>query len=331
MTVVGCDPDRRMSVHLEVQGDADGEVLIPANLLCDVVKSLPTGAVHLSAEEGHAVLAGGGAQFSLNVMDAADFPAAPELKDAGAPLPVGGAELAEALNQVTPAASTDDSRPILTGVLLEGAGQGGESVVVATDSYRLARRNLDGASLSKSRKVLIPAVAAKDLLRLLDPRNGVETVDVVLARQHVQFRVGTAVVTARLIPGDFPNYQSLIPDGGFAARVVVDKARLAETVARMRVMAQDSIHVRLRIASQDIHLKVVTLDVGQAEEALPHAGLEGDEMELAFNPAYLLAGLEAVKEDRVVLNITDAVRPVTLTGADDPSGFLYLLMPVRVE
>ena len=330
LTAVGTDLDRRLTVEAEVQGITDGQALIPARLLCDVVKALPDGAIEVSVGEDSALVRAGAAEFSLRVQNVEDFPQSQEPDDLESPVTIPSADLTEALEQVVMVASSDDSRPILTGILLEGVDQDGQLLLVSTDSYRLARRVFDGADLGEDKKVLLPAKAADDLLRLLNPKDEDETVEMQLAKHHAIFRVGTTTLMTRLIPGDFPNYRGLIPEGKLPTRVTLDKSLMLAAVNRVRVLAQDSTPLRLKITENEMQLKALTQDVGQAEETIPHEGIEGPNIEAAFNPSYFRDGLEAIHEDRVILSLTDNVKPVTLTGAEEASTYLYLLMPVRV-
>ena len=332
LTAVGTDLDRRLTVEAEVQGVTDGQALIPARLLCDVVKALPDGAIEMSVgdDSSSVLVKGGAAEFSLRVQDVADYPQNPEPDDLETPVTIPSTDLTEALEQVVMAASSDDSRPILTGILLEGVDQDGQLLLVSTDSYRLARRVFDGADLGDDKKVLLPAKAADDLLRLLNPKDKDETVEMQLAKHHAIFRVGTTTLMTRLIPGDFPNYRGLIPEGKLPTRVTLNKSLMVAAVNRVRVLAQDSSPLRVKITENEIQLKALTQDVGQAEETIPHEGIEGPNIEAAFNPNYFREGLEAIHEDLVTLSLTDNVKPVTLTGASEDSMYLYLLMPVRV-
>jgi DNA polymerase-3 subunit beta len=237
---------------------------------------------------------------------------------------VSAPALAEALKQVVPAASKDDARPILTGVLL--AAHDGGLRLVATDSYRLALRDLPGLSmLTPDQKVLVGAKGLSEVQRLL----GDGDIEVFLAEREVTFRVGSADVTARLIEGDFPNYQQLIPSG-YPNRLTVNRDALSAAVNRVRLVAQnrDTSPIRLHMSTDGVELSAVAQDVGEAHESV-EAKFEGEELVVAFNAQFLLDGIESVGGAQLTLETIDPLKPAVMRNPESPE-FLYLLMPVRI-
>jgi DNA polymerase III subunit beta len=239
-------------------------------------------------------------------------------------LPVAG--LTEALRQVTRAASNEDSRPILTGVLM--AAEEGGLRLVATDSYRLAVRDLRGVGvLAEGQRVLVPSRALNELMRLLGSASAEVTLR--LGPHDATFTIGAVALTTRLIEGEFPNYRQLIPSA-YPNRLRVGREPLIEGVRRVKLLARDATTpVRIALRPTGIELTVITTDWGTATEDLD-AKYEGAEMTVAFNPNYLIDGVEAIAGDEVTLDTLDALKPATLrpTEGDD---YLYLLMPVRVS
>jgi DNA polymerase-3 subunit beta len=239
-------------------------------------------------------------------------------------LPVEG--LAEALRQVTRAASGEDSRPILTGVLMSAENDGLR--LVATDSYRLAVRDLRGLGvLAEDQKVLVPSRALNELMRLLGSSAG--QMSLRLGSHDATFDVGDVTLTTRLIEGEFPNYKMLIPSG-YPNRLIVGREALLDAVRRVKLLARDATTpVRIALRATGIELTVITTDWGTATEDVD-AKYEGAEMTVAFNPNYLIEGVEAVTGDDVALDTLDALKPATLRPTDGDD-YLYLLMPVRVS
>ena len=188
-------------------------------------------------------------------------------------------DFARALHQVVPAASADDARPILTGVLL--AAEEGGLRLVATDSYRLAVRDLPGTSvLREGQSVLVPSRALRELERLL---GSVEEVTLRLGEREATFEVGTTSLTTRLIEGEFPNYRGLIP-ASHPNRLTVGREALVEAVKRVKLMARElNTPVRLAMSADGLELVAITQDVGQAHEQLD-AAYEGADLTVAFNP-----------------------------------------------
>jgi DNA polymerase III subunit beta len=229
-----------------------------------------------------------------------------------------------ALRQVVRAASSDDSRPILTGVLL--AAEAGGLRLVATDSYRLAMCDIADASvLAEGQSVLVPSRALTEVVKLLA---GGDEVSVQLGAREASFTVGTNRLTTRLIEGDFPNYRGLIP-ANHPNRVTIDRAELLDALRRVRLMAQESTPVRITMRTDEIELVAITPEVGEAREILP-ASYGGQELTVAFNPQYLVDGVEVTPGEQVTLETIDALKPALLRPVDEP-GFMYLLMPVRVS
>ena len=223
------------------------------------------------------------------------------------------------------AASTDDARPILTGVLIAAEGDGLR--LVATDSYRLAVRDLPGRGglLSESQQVLVPSRALNELARLLDDEGEVQ---VRLGERDASFEVGGVTLTTRLLEGEFPNYRSLIPSA-HPNRLSVSRHELLDAVKRVRIMAKDATPVRLVQQADSLELIAVSQELGQAHEAVD-ATYDGTELTVAFNPQFLCEGIEVTGGDEITLESVDALKPALVRSAENEN-FLYLLMPVRVS
>lgn len=332
LTLTGSDLDLTITVGAQVAGQADGVVVFPrAKLVSDVVRALPAGALTVevgpsdgqAGDAGSAIITSGRSEFSLRVLPADEYPKLP-LTDAD-PVQLAAKELSLALRQVTPAASTDDNRPIITGVLL--AAEEGGLRLVATDSYRLAVRDLAGQSgtLGGRSSVLVPSRALREVERLL---GAADTVTLRLGERDAAFEVGTTRITTRLIEGEFPNYRGLIPSS-YPNRLVVGREPLLDAVRRVRLLAQDNTPIRLVLSADGLELLAVTQDVGQAHENLD-AKYEGADLTVAFNPEYLIQGVDVTPGDEVVLETIDALKPAVIRSTETQE-FLYLLMPVRVS
>jgi DNA polymerase-3 subunit beta len=299
-----------------------GVAVVP-KIIGEVVKRLPEGSVTVEIDGDEAKITGGRSVTSLRLKAADDYP---RLTVSEAPgVKVGAAEFAGALRQVVPAASRDDLRPILTGVLL--ASHAGGLRLVATDSYRLSVRDLAGVNpLEEGQKVLVSAKGLAEVQRLA----GDGEIEIVLGERDVVFRTSRAEVTARRIEGEFPNYEQLIPSG-YPNRLLVDREELASAVQRVMIVGQgrDNAAVRLAMHGGGVDLSVTAQEVGSSEESLD-AKYEGGELTVAFNPQFLLDGIEAVGSDQVALETVDPLKPATLR-AGDGGDYLYLLMPVRTS
>lgn len=324
LEVTGTDLDLTITVQAAVSGGSDGVVVAPGRLVTDIVRALEPGAVSLEADEEELRIASGRSHFTVRTHPAGDFPRLPAPTGETVTLPASG--LADALRQVTRAASGEDSRPILTGVLM--AAEEGGLRMVATDSYRLAVRDVRGLGvIPEGQKVLVPSRALNELMRLLGSDAGEITLR--LGAHDATFGLAGVSLTTRLIEGEFPNYRQLIPSN-YPNRLIVGRDALLDAVRRVKLLARDATTpVRIALRPTGIELTVITTDWGTATEDVD-AKYEGAEMTVAFNPNYLIDGVEAIAGDEVVLDTLDALKPATLrpTEGDD---YLYLLMPVRVS
>ena len=335
LVVTGSDLDLTLSVTAEVAGEADGAAVTPARLLTDVVRAVPAGSVKFSVtDDGEASIVAGQSEFSIRLIPEEDYPQL-AFKDEGSEdsasvtfspaVTFDGLEFRESLSQVVRSASSDDSRPILTGVLMAAEGEG-RLRLVSTDSYRLSVRDLEGSSiLGEHQRVLVPSRALGELHRLIADS---DEVTLKLAEHYAQFVVGAVQLTTRLIPGDFPNYHGLIP-ADHPNCLTANREQLLEVVRRVRLLAQDSTPVRLVMSSENLEVIAITHDVGKANESMD-AQYEGEDLTVAFNPGYLIDGIEAATGEEVTLQTADAVKPALLRSVGNES-FLYLLMPVRVS
>jgi DNA polymerase-3 subunit beta len=329
LVLLGTDTELSIEVEVAVAGFTDGVALIPARLLTDIVRALGAGAVEVDVSGEMAVVSSGRSEFSLRHMPIEDFPR-PALLDTAA-IDVDARALGQALRQVVPAASSDDSRPVLTGVLM--AAEAGGLRLVATDSYRLAQRDLsDTRVLDEGQSVLLPSRALSELTRLLAAATaaGSTTVAVRLGDRAATFDCGNSRLTTRLIEGDFPNYRNLVPTS-CPNRLTVGRDVLLDAVRRVRLLARDATSTPIRLAqsADGLELRAITQDVGEAHESVD-AQYSGTDLTVAFNPEFLVNGLEAMVGDEVVLETEDTRKPAVLRGVGHDE-FLYLLMPVRVS
>lgn len=324
LTLTGHDLELTISVAVRegVAGDTDGVAVLPARLVSEVVRALPSGAVEVAVADDEAQITAGRSEFSLRVFPADEFPRVPE--PTGEPVTIDAAQFATALRQVVPAASGDDARPILTGVLV--TAEDGGLRLVATDSYRLAVRDLPGQSLlSEGQSVLVPSRALNDLTKVL---GDADTLTLRLGERDASFEAGDVRLTTVLIEGDFPPYRGLIPSS-HPNRLIVGREALLEAGRRVKLLAREATPVRLAMSDDGLEMVAVTQDVGQAHESLD-AKFEGTDLTAAFNPEYLLQGIEVIPGDEVVIETVDALKPAVVRSPEHPE-FLYLLMPVRVS
>ena len=321
LTVTGTDLELSIRLTVAVGGERDGAVVVPARLVADIVRSLPAGAVEFSLGDEEVNISAGRSQFSIRPLGLDDYPM--QAEPAAEAVTLSSASVAEALRQVVRAASTDDARAVLTGVLIAAEDDGVR--LVATDSYRLAVRDLpEKEMLASGQKVLVPSRALQELQRVL---GGAEELQVRLGTRDAVFESGGTRLTTRLIEGEYPNYRNLLPSA-YPNTLTVGREALIEALRRVKILAQDATPVRLHLGGETLTLSAITQDVGTASEEID-ATYDGAEMTVAFNPDYLAAGVDAVDAEEVTLSTLDPMKPAVVRPVGR-SDYLYLLMPVRV-
>jgi DNA polymerase-3 subunit beta len=321
------DMDVGLRVPLEAEIVRDGVVVLPARLLLDVVRSLPANAVtlELRAAENDVELVSGNATFHIRTLRTEDFPPFPEPEPDSAVKVPAEAFVATAL-KVAGSASRDETRPVLTGILVSASGR--ELRMVATDSYRLSVKETKlEQELTSAFEVNVPARALQELSRLAHADEEAE-LTISVRQNQVLFEVGRSVLSSRLIDGQFPNYSQLLPES-FEHELKIAAGEFTDVVRRISLLAQKNAPLRLAFAPGELTVSAETPDVGEARESLPVA-FQGEPLEIGFNPEFLRAGLEAIEEGDVLLKLISPLRPGLIESADD-SGFLYLIMPIRLN
>jgi DNA polymerase-3 subunit beta len=304
----------------------EGAVLLPGRLFADVVRSLPEGQVSLAlrGEQRDVEIAAGAARFHLRTLPAEDFPRLPELEGELVRLPAQ--PLAETIDLVARAASRDEVRPILTGVLLQAEAE--RLTMVATDSYRLSVKHtaLEGP-IAQALEANIPARALRELARIIGAES-VQEVEIALPRNQAVFRAGDVLLSSRLIEGQFPSWRQLIPES-FEHEVRLPRAELLEITRRVSQLAQRNAPLRLAFSDGELTVAAETPDIGDASESLP-APYSGEALEIAFNPQFLVEGVESVGSEELVVQLSSPLRPGLLRPVDDED-FSYLVMPIRLN
>jgi DNA polymerase III subunit beta len=321
------DMELGVRVALEMGDSSPGQAVIPGRLLLDVVRSLPTDQLSLeyrSAQQDVEVVAGP-AKFHLRTLPPEDFPKLPEAPGEGAMTVPAGA-FVDTIARVARAASRDETRPHLTGVLVNATGS--ELRMVATDSYRLAVKETKlEAPLDGSLEANVPARTLQELARIAG--GGGETIGVAALENQVVFTVDDVVLSSRLVEGRFPNYQQLLPET-YEHELRVSREELLEVVRRVGLLAQKNAPLRLRFSEGALDVSAQTPDVGEASESLP-VPFSGEELEIGFNPEFFREGLESAESEELVLKLISPLRPGLIQSGDEGAGFRYLVMPIRLN
>jgi DNA polymerase III subunit beta len=321
--------DMEIGLRVPLEGEVvrEGAVVLPARLLVDVIRALPgdTVSLELRAAEQDVELVAGAATFHIRTLRLEDFPPFPEL-DGDERVRVPAQAFVETVGKVARSASRDETRPVLTGILVSASGE--ELRMVATDSYRLSVKEtrLDSA-LEGAFEANVPARALQELTRIAG-QAGTDDLTVAVRTNQVVFDAAGVVLSSRLIDGQFPNYRQLLPDA-YEHELQLDAAEITDVVRRISLLAQKNAPVRLAFSEGELTVSARTPDVGEARETLP-VPFQGEPLEIGFNPEFLRDGLEAVEGGDLLLKLISPLRPGLIQAADG-SGFVYLLMPIRLN
>ena len=323
LTLAATDMELSLRASLEAQVEGEGSVVVPGRLLVELARLLPDTDVMIEqrADEGVIHVSSGSFESRLNTFTAEDFPRLPDAESLERHT-VDRDALLETISRVGRSASRDESRPVLTGVLVRF--EPGKLVMAATDSYRLSVKEtpLDGSV--PELEAIVPARALAELARI---GQGAEQIELGVHENQVVFGVDGVWLTTRRIDGQFPNYRQLIPES-FDHEVPLPRDEVLDVVRRIAVMAQRNSPLRLRFAEGQLTVSARTQDVGEAEESLP-VPFSGEPLEIGFNAEFLRDGIESVTGETIRFRLISPLRPCVLQaeGADD---FLYLIMPIRL-
>jgi DNA polymerase-3 subunit beta len=307
--------------------ESDGAITIPARLFTDFVNSLPNERIDLELQAGDMVeVRCGRYEAHLKGIDAEEFPAIPSAGERPTTR-VSQKALKEALNQVAFAAATDEARPILTGVLTKFSGD--QLTLAAADNYRISVKTISTMDPVEETSIVVPARSYFELERILADTD--DPIDVVLApaRNQVLFHLEGIDIVSRLIDGQFPNYQQILPSS-HTTRAVVERAQLLEAVRLASLIASSSANVvKVAIPAEGDGPMTITAaaDIGD-DEGHVEAAVEGDGTTIAFNARYLSDVLQKVEVDQIALELNGPLSPGIFrpVGSDD---YVHVIMPVR--
>jgi DNA polymerase-3 subunit beta len=316
------DMEVSLRASLDAQVSDEGTVVVPGRLLLDIARSLPDSDVMIEhrPEEAVVVVTSGTATYRLHTYSAEDFPRLPDV-DAVSLHAIDRDALVETIARVGRSASRDESRPVLTGILVRF--EPGKVVMAATDSYRLAVKETPVDGSLPELEAIIPARALQELMRIAA---GPDEVQLGMLENHVVFGTEGVWLTTRRIDGQFPNYRQLLPEQ-FEHELMLPREELLEVVRRVALMAQRNSPLRLRFADGELTVSAITQDIGEARESLP-APYSADPLEIGFNADFLRDGLESVDSDSVRVKLISPLRPAVLEGESDD--YVYLIMPIRL-
>ncbi|GKT04326.1 DNA polymerase III subunit beta [Furfurilactobacillus sp. WILCCON 0119] len=336
ITFTGSDTDISIETTLRVDDDdaeltvtEPGNIVLPARFFSEIVKRLPESTMTISVKEGfQANITSGAAAFTINGLDANNYPHLPEIESTDE-VTLAGDVFREIINTTVIAVSNQESRPILTGVHFTLAGD--QFTAVATDSHRLSQRKITlPTPATTPHDVIIPGKSLIELSRMIGEDS--QDVKMRLAENQVLFLLGDTAFYSRLLEGNYPDTSRLIPSEADTTMEISAPALLS-AIERASLLSHESRNnvVKLTLADAD---KTATIfgnspDVGAVEENLSAISLAGKDLEISFNPDYLKDALRSFGQAQIKLSFTSALRPFTLVPSEDEDNFIQLITPVR--
>ncbi len=325
----GTDLDVGVRIQVPADVSLEGSLTAPGKKLQEIARELPDEPVRITTQGDQIELRCGRSHFKLNGLPSEDFPTLPAVSfESG--WQATGETLLSLIHHTSFAVSTEESRPILNGVLWELSD--GQMRMVATNGHRLAKMTVPAASSSHTTvQFIVPPAALQQVQRLFGKE---EEVVVGQEGNHLGFRSGGTEVYTRLIEGSYPNYDQVIPRDN-DKWAVVDRKTLESAVRRMAVVASDQTHrIRMSLAKEQMQLNVLTPDLGEGHDEI-EVQFEGDDLEIGFNAAYLLEILRYMDTEEVRLGFKAPERAATIepvSGEGEESGieYLCLVMPLRL-
>jgi DNA polymerase III subunit beta len=322
LSLAATDMELSLQASLDANADEMGKVVIPGRLLVDLARLLPNSEVSIvyRPEDGVVEITCGTANYKLNTYGVEDFPRLPD--PAAAPLyAIDREALVDTATMVSRSASRDESRPVLTGILMRF--EPGKVVMAATDSYRLSVKETPLEGEAPELEAIVPARALGELARIAQDGGDLQ---LGVHENQVVFTTGGTVLTTRRIDGQFPNYSQLLPET-FEHELTLARDEFLDVVRRASVMSQRNSPLRLRFAEGELTVSAQTQDLGEAHESMP-APFTGDPLEIGFNPDFLREGIESIAGDELRLKLISPLRPGLIQAeADD---YWYLIMPIRL-
>lgn len=321
LSIAATNLDIAITHYIGAKVSEDGAITVPARLMQDFVSSLPSGVIDLNLDDYKLNISTDQYQSVINGVSAEEFPIMPAIEN-GKSWTLSGSLLKKSLQQVVMAASADESRPVLTGVLLHTYE--GKLYMVATDSYRLAEKEL--GENSEQIELLVPGSAMQDLLRILGDFEG--DVEVISGEQQVLFRVGDVELVARLIEGKYPDYRKLIPQA-FSVTADLKRADLLNVTKVSSLFARESagsITINVDESAQNLSIRSVASQLGE-NTANANAKVTGTGV-ITLNSRYLLDALHALSGDDVTFSFNGKLEPTVIR---DPAvqDYTHIIMPLK--
>jgi len=316
--------------HIEAGVDEAGSVLVLGKLLADITKSLPAAKTYLSTDGSTMTITSGKSTFTMQLMPDAEYPDLPVI-----PSKLGQVDaqtFTQAVTQASVAVSREENRPVLTGIRVQF--QGDKVIMSSTDRFRLSRSSFTWTpeTPDTNATALVRGALLRDVARSLDEHQNIVVDFDTENPSLLGFENAGRVSTSQLIDGEFPAVDRLYADE-YPIHAVINKQDLISAIKRVSLVAERNAPIRMAFTSQELTLTAGSVDEAQAKEILD-IDMDGEDITVAFNPAYLIEGLSAISEPFVRMKMTTAVKPVEFNGqqesnSEESMDYRYLLVPMR--
>lgn len=336
VTLTGSDADITIQTVLPISNETFnltveqvGSIVLPARFFSEIIKKLPDKSVTIEVSDGFQTqITSGSAAFTINGQDANNYPHLPEI-EATDGVKLAGDVLHEIISQTVLAVSTQESRPILTGIHLVLADS--QLTAVATDSHRLAQRKISlPQPVQQNYDIIIPGKSLTELSRMISDNQ--DAVELRIAENQVLFVLGDTMFYSRLLEGNYPETSRLIPETEDTT-IELNAANFLAAIDRASLLSHESRNnvVKLSVTATDKSTKITgnSPDVGNVEEAITTSEMTGVDLEISFNPDYMKDALRSFGQSEIKLSFTTALRPFTLVPTEDAANFIQLITPVR--
>ena len=321
------DLELSIACHIPAEVEIAGEVVLPARYFVDIVRNLPSTVISAEMNEDnyYVKIKAGKSEFNLHGLSAEEFPTGPSIDDHSS-FEVSAELMRNAIHETLFAVSHDESRPVFTGILIEK--QNDKLTFVATDGYRLSVKHSDIESPKEFPTIIVPSKAAAELYRLLSGK-GFEEVKVQISNNQIMVQFPDTILLSRLIDGQFPNYQQIIPKQQPLA-LEIERDVFLRTLERVGLITKDGPNiVRIHVTKDEkMIITARSPEVGDTYDEIPISS-EEKEIKIAFNVKYLTDALKVLVDEKVIFSLTEELKPATIKPADS-TDFQYVVLPVRL-
>lgn len=330
LEALSTDLEIGFKVRVGAKVEEEGEITVEARTLSELIKTLPAGKVQLETEREILKISADGVEVELPGIGAGEFPSIPSLQGKGQ-MEMSGKRLKKVVERVSSSAAADESRPVLTGMLWEIGKK--SMVMVATDGYRLSKDKVKVDKIEKDlvgKRMVIPSRALVELVRVME-----EGVDKVIGqlqedKQQVIFQAGEIELVSRLLSGEFPPYEQIMPDD-YKVKVRMGREEFEEAVKRAAIFARDSANIiKIKVEKGDLLVSANSAQVGKSETRLP-GEVEGKGLEVAFNSRYLLDYFKSVETEEIEMESLGGLKPGVFKQVGEGEDWVQVIMPVRVQ